>query len=369
MIIELHAIQTFAPSNLNRDDTGNPKEALFGGVRRARISSQSAKRAMRVSDLFQRAVTVPTGTRTKKLVAHLADKLEQAGIEREWAEAQLIEIAKSLYAKMDNRREQETSVLLFISEEETDAIANFLQDARSNGTEPDIKNFVKGFIKQLANRTSAPDIALFGRMLAEKPALNIDAACQMAHAISTHEVNTAEFDYFTAVDDFTPEDDSGAGMLGLVSFNSATYYRCARIDWEQLLLNLGGDVELARQTIGAFMRAFALVVPSGMKNSFLNQHAPDFLLAVARRSNDGQSLANAFEKPVQNGRSSGYAEPSIQALCVYWDQVEGAFRLGLPTIAVLNPRGYALASEELAGAAVANLDDWAEAMTTALGEG
>ena len=167
-------------------------------------------------------------------------------------------------------------------------------------------------------------------MLAEKPALNIDAACQMAHAISTHEVNTAEFDYFTAVDDLSPEEDSGAGMLGLVSFNSATYYRCARIDWEQLLKNLGGDVELAQQTVGAFMRAFALVVPSGMKNSFLNQHAPGILLAVARPSNDGQSLANAFEKPVQNGRSSGHAEPSIQALCAYWDQVEGAFRLVVP---------------------------------------
>ena len=251
---------------------------------------------MRVSDLFRHAVAVPTGARTKKLVAHLADQLEQAGIEREWAEAQLVNIAEQLYAKMDSRRGHETSVLLFISDEEQDAIANFLQDASSSGTEPNVKNFVKGFVKQLASRTSAPDIALFGRMLAEKPALNIDAACQMAHAISTHEVNTAEFDYFTAVDDFTPEADSGAGMLGLVSFNSATYYRCARIDWEQLLLNLGGDVELARQTVDAFMRAFALVVPSGMKNSFLNQHAPDFLLAVARPSNDGQSLANAFEK-------------------------------------------------------------------------
>ena len=72
---------------------------------------------------------------------------------------------------------------------------------------------------------------------------------------------------------------------------------------------------------------------------------------------------------MQHDRSSGFAEPSIQALCAYWDQVEGAFRLGLPTVAVLNPRGYALASDELAGAAVANLDDWTEAMTTALGEG
>ena len=366
MIIELHAIQSFAPSNLNRDDTGNPKEALFGGVRRARISSQSAKRAMRVHDVFKDAVEVPTGTRTKKLVKHIADKLEQVGVDRAWADEQTVVIAQDLYAKMDRRSEQETSVLLYISDDEVDAIVRFLTDAHERSTEPDIKQFSKGLVKQLANRTSAPDIALFGRMLAEKPALNIDAASQVAHAISTHEVNTAEFDYFTAVDDFTPEDTSGAGMLGLVPFNSATYYRCARIDWEQLAMNLGGDVDLARQTVGAFMRAFALVVPSGMKNSFVNQHAPDFLLAVARPDNDGQSLANAFEKAVRSKRDSGYAEPSIKALSEYWDQVEGAYRLGDPSIAALNPRGYELASEELADATVANLGEWIGVMTASL---
>lgn len=367
MIIELHAIQSFAPSNLNRDDTGNPKEALFGGVRRARISSQSAKRAMRVSSVFKGAVAVPTGTRTKKLVTHVVDKLGGDETEREWAEKQALAIATNLYAKMDRRSELETSVLLYLSDEEICEIVDLLAQARANDTEPDIKAFGKGLVKQLANRTSAPDIALFGRMLAEKPELNIDAACQMAHAISTHEVNTAEFDYFTAVDDFTPEDTSGAGMLGLVPFNSATYYRCARIDWEQLVTNLGGDTDLARQTVGAFMRAFGLVVPSGMKNSFVNQHAPDFLLAVARPDNDGQSLANAFEKPVRNGKDSGYAEPSIAAFCQYWERVEACFRLGQPTVAALNPRGCDLPSEELAGATVSNLSEWVDAMEAALG--
>jgi CRISPR system Cascade subunit CasC len=369
MIIELHAIQTFAPSNLNRDDTGNPKEALFGGVRRARISSQAAKRAMRVSDVFKDAVRVSTGIRTKKLVRHIADKMEREGFDRVWVEEQALAIAGDLFAKMDRRAEQETSVLLYISDDEIDKITQCLRDALEASTEPDIKDFNKGMVKQFANRTSAPDIALFGRMLAEKPALNVDAACQVAHAISTHEVNTAEFDYFTAVDDFTPEDTSGAGMLGLVPFNSATYYRCARIDWQQLVKNLGDDADLARQTVGAFMRAFALVVPTGMQNSFINKHQPDFLLAAARPNNDGQSLANAFEKPVRNERASGNAEPSIKALCQYWSQVEAAFRLAEPTLAVLNPREHTHCSQELADATVANLRDWIGVMTAELGEG
>lgn len=373
MIIELHAIHSFAPSNLNRDDTGNPKEALFGGVRRARISSQSAKRAMRVSDIFKNAVAVKTGTRTKRLVMHVSDMLAAEGIDAAWTEEHAAEIAKDLYAKLDSKsKTAETSVLLYISDDEVADIVRLLRDAHQAGETPDIKDFGKRFIKNFTNRTSAPDIALFGRMLAENPKLNIDAACQVAHAISTHEVNTAEFDYFTAVDDWKAdlqmEDATGAAMIGLVAFNSATYYRCARIDWKQLMDNLNGDVELAKQTVGAFMRAFALVVPSGMQNSFVNKHLPDFLLAAARPNNDGQSLANAFERPVRAEREGGFAAPSVKKMAKYWEQVESCFRLSAPTVAVLNPRGYELDSDELSQATVASLSDWAAAMTNALDE-
>lgn len=386
MIIELHAIQTFAPSNLNRDDTGNPKEALFGGVRRARISSQSAKRAMRVSPVFAQAINAPIGIRTKKLVSHVAKRLQKRNSEitDEWAMEKMIDfITKAKYDKKPDELKHdedsdelgggETRILLYISEKEIDEIAQFLQklweaECQTSGEKPDISKFTRQFVKKLKNRTSAPDIALFGRMLADNPELNIDAACQVAHAISTHEVNTAEFDYFTAVDDFSPEDTSGAGMLGLVAFNSATYYRCARIDWEQLASNLSGDIELAKQTVGAFMQAFACVAPSGMQNSFVNKHLPDFLLAVARPTNDGQSLANAFEQPVQVKQGSGYAAPSIKKLAAYWEQIESCFRLSEPTVAVLNPRGYELDSDELAQATVANLGEWAAAMTAALDE-
>lgn len=365
MIIEVHALQTFGPSNLNRDDTGNPKEALFGGVRRARISSQSAKRAMRVSSAFSDAVQVPIGTRTKLLAGRLAEGFASAGIAPEAAQTYAQAIVSELYAKLEKNSDK-TSVLVYISSEEFDLMSNTILDAHARGQQPDVKDIVKQLVKELKNRTSAPDIALFGRMLADKPELNLDAACQMAHALSTHEVNTAEFDYFTAVDDLQPDDNSGAGMLGLVAFNSATYYRCARIDWEQLVNNLHGDVELAARTVDGFMRAFALVVPSGMKNSFVNQHAPDFLLAVARPNNDGQSLVNAFEKPVRARKSSGHAEPSIEALATYWEQVDRAFRLQQPVISAMNPRQFNLPSEELAQATQPDLRSWISVIIDAL---
>ena len=284
----------------------------------------------------------------------------------ETVEELTIDFVKEIDSKLEKDK-LKTSVLFYISNEEIREVIGILSQAYQSEEAPNIKKFMSAFVKEQKERTSAPDIALFGRMLAGKPDLNIDAACQVAHALSTHEVNTAEFDYFTALDDWQPEDIAGAEMLGLVAYNSATYYRCARIDWKQLVQNLGGDDDLARQTIGAFMQAFAVVVPSAMQNSFINKHKPDFLLAAARPDNDGQSLANAFEKPVRRDhKEGGLVQPSINALCGYWDQVEGCFRLGAPTLAVLNPRGYGLSSEELASATVRNLGEWVGAMTAAL---
>lgn len=356
MIIELHAIQTFGPSNLNRDDTGNPKEGLFGGVRRARISSQCAKRAIRMSDIFENEIGVPTGTRTKALIQQLTNRLVEADMDEGEAQAAATEVMNEVFAKADKKDPKKTSVLVYISADELNLLVDYILAAREQGDFP--ANMKKDLTKHLKDRRLAPDIALFGRMLAEHPDLSVDAACQVAHALSTHAVHTAEFDYYTAVDDLTPEEESGAGMLGLVAFNSATYYRCVRIDWEQLVTNLNGDVALASQTVSGFMKAFALVVPSGMRNSFINQHAPDFLMAVVRHNNDGQSLDNAFEKPVRADRNGGHAAGSIKALSEYWEQVDRAFRLSNPVVSVMNPRGFDLASDELSEATQPNLQSW-----------
>lgn len=366
MIIELHAIQTFGPSNLNRDDTGNPKESLFGGVRRARISSQCAKRAIRTSQVFADTIGRPTGTRTKTLIAELVNRLVDVGLSEEDAQADAEQVIGEVFAKPDKKDPKKTSVLVFISPDEFDLLAEYVLEARQNGGLS--KDTKKDLIKRLKGRTLAPDVALFGRMLAEHPDLNVDAACQFAHALSTHAVHSAEFDYFTAVDDRMQDDETGAGMLGLVAYNSATYYRCVRIDWEQLVHNLNGDVDLAARTVDGFMKAFALVVPSGMANSFVNQHAPDFLMAVVRPTNDGQSLLNAFELPVPTTRQGGYAAESVQALGAYWGRVETAFRLGDPYVAVMNPHGFDLASDELAASQLPDLRSWVDATVSAVSE-
>ncbi len=339
MFIEVHFLQNFAPSNLNRDDTGNPKDAYFGGVRRARISSQAIKRAIRLEPAFAQATQVPPAVRTRWMTRRLAEKLKAAGKPQEDAEKVARAFAVAFAGKMDKNAPDRTSVLLYLGEEEYATMAQTLlerwEEALAAAPEDDqppapkaepFASMVKIWLKATKGRTSAPDVALFGRMLADKPELNLDAACQVAHALSTHRVEM-DFDFFTAVDDLLTDEEAGAGMMGVTPFNSATYYRYARIDWEQLLANLDGDRTLACRTVEGFLRAALRAIPTGKQNAFAAQNPPDFGLAVVRTDGMAWSLVNAFEKPVHPDREGGLMAPSIRALDAYWGrlaQVYGA---------------------------------------------
>jgi CRISPR system Cascade subunit CasC len=327
MFLEIHIIQSFAPSNLNRDDTNAPKDCEFGGVRRARISSQCIKRALRLHPTFAEAMKVQPGIRTRWMNRMLVQALVSAGKDPEQAKV-VSEAFATQYCKMDK---EHTSVLLYVSKDEIgqivaqlnarwDEIISSLKDGKS----PVVEAIAKELLRSLKGRTSAPDIAMFGRMMAEKPDLNIDAACQVAHAISTHRVNM-EMDFYTAADDLATSDETGAGMMGTTGFNSACFYRYARIDWQQLLSNLGGDREIACRAVEGFLRAAVAAVPTGKQNSFAAQNPPSLLLAVAREESQGWSLANAFEKPVTPDREGGLIAPSVRALDAYWAKLTRAY--------------------------------------------
>ncbi len=367
MFIEIHILQNFAPSNLNRDDTGNPKDTEFGGVRRARISSQCIKRAIRFDPVFARTTAVEPAMRTRWMNRLLKEELVKAGKDETTAQAAADSLVAQ-YCKLDNKR---TSVLLYVSKSEVEQMTRELLavwDQVVNGPENEKKRAVeqiaKNLFKNLKDRTSAPDIALFGRMLAEKPELNIDAACQVAHAVSTHRVSM-DLDFYTAVDDLTADDESGAGMMGVTGFNSACFYRYARIDWEQLVSNLAGDSALAKKTVEGFLRAAIAAIPSGKQNSFAAQNPPDFLLGVLRRDGQSWALTNAFEKPVRAEREGGYLLPSIAALDDYWGRLMNAYGGNdvRPVCLVLDhnaPLNY------LKDAVVSKREEWIEALISEL---
>ena len=365
MFVELHMIQSFSPANLNRDDTNNPKDCEFGGVRRARISSQCIKRAMRTAPIFAETTGVPIAKRTKWLInRRLLPALVDAGKPEDESVQVLEEFVPLFVSKLDakTKEDRKTAVLLYISDSEVDAIVETLLENWDHlGDDRKLKVLTRNLTKQHRGHTSAPDIALFGRMLAEKPELGLDAACQVAHAISTHRV-TMEMDFYTAVDDLNPEETAGAGMMGFVGFDSACFYRYARVDWRQLVKNLRGDTGLAGKTVEGFLRAAVTTVPSGKQNSFAANNPPSLLLAVVRQDGMGWSLANAFERPVYARRDTGLVAPSVEALDAYWGhlcQVYGTSTLKSVAALALDPD---LSLEHLGENQAEDLEEWLSAV-------
>jgi len=326
-LLEVHIIQTVAPCNLNRDDTGSPKDAMFGGYRRARISSQCQKRAVRLTfkELLQpddRAV------RTRRLVSELCERLENLGHSEEDAR-RVVEAA--LNAVGFGIKGDLTEYLLFLGKREIDQLASqihenfeFFRGQDSKGKKKaEIPEELRRSLDKVFDGGKAVDLALFGRMLADRPELGMDAACQVAHAISTHKVDR-EFDFYTAVDDLAPREETGAGMMGDIEFYSATFYRYALIDLAKLLENLQGDLDLARRGACAFLRAFVITLPSGKQNSFAAHNLPQF---VAIRAGVGgpRNLATAFERPVTVRDGKTLAGLSVERLLAEWEKFDRAY--------------------------------------------
>lgn len=342
MILELHIIQNFAPANLNRDDMNAPKDCEFGGYRRARVSSQCQKRAIR--EYFKKHDLIDKkhrAERTKRLAEAVAKRLtEEKGRDRAAADRAAEAAVTAFLPKSEKKEEHKTPYLLFLGESEVARFADLVDehfDAFSASPPPaapgaeakpakgrgrgkpkaEGPDAPEGFAKAaeaLLDGGQAADLALFGRMLADLPEKNVDAACQVAHAVSTNAIHSMEMDYYTAVDDLKPNDTAGADMIGTVEFNSACFYRYANLDLGQLAKNLK-DGGLQKKTVEAFLKAVVRAIPTGKQNTFAAHNPPSLVFAVVR---DGPpvSLANAFVRPVtvERGKPESLVEKSVAAL-------------------------------------------------------
>ena len=335
--LELHIIQNFAPSNLNRDDVGSPKECTFGGVRRARISSQALKRAMRKHQSFQESVRQAggdIGVRTRQLKNELTKKLSAEGIDDEEERNKLAKffIEEALGLKFGQQNPDNTQYLLYVGQTDIEKITAMLHDKRQTIVNAeDTKEIIKA-LKELVsskNKAYAADIALFGRMVADDKAMNVDASCQVAHSISTHQVET-EIDYFTAVDDLKAvdlEDDAGAGMIGQVELNGSCHYRYLNVDILSLRENLGFNHDLTAATVGGLIVAAARAIPTGKQNSTAAQNPPHYIKVILREDGQLWSLAGAFSNPVYVSKNSNhsYEEQSVKRLEEYFQQLTDAY--------------------------------------------
>ncbi|NUN10684.1 MAG: type I-E CRISPR-associated protein Cas7/Cse4/CasC [Ignavibacteriaceae bacterium] len=326
MLLELHLIQNFAPSCLNRDDANAPKDCEFGGTRRARISSQCIKRSVR--EEFKRRIPDQTGSRTKLAVQKLAEKLVEL-LPAKTADDinKLAKEACEIYFGKTEKNSDKLSVLVFFDDAELAELAGKTAEYASGASANSKKKSatLESVLKDLKSKPVAFDIALFGRMLAEQPGKNIDGACQVAHAISTNRVSM-EFDFFTAVDDLQAAEESGAGMMGTVGFNSSCFYRYSVVQVEKLLENLRGDKTLLMEALREYITASFTAVPTGKQNSFAAHNPPSFAFGVVRKNNMPWSLANAFEKPVRAGERMSLTAGSVEALDSYWKTLSRVYR-------------------------------------------
>ena len=325
--IQLHVLTAYPPANLNRDDTGRPKTALLGDALRLRISSQSLKRAWRTSDLFESTIgTGHLGTRTKLLGVEIYKSMLKGGAAeesaRKWARVVAGQFGKlKPDKKTDANDDLQIEQLAHVSPAERAAADALAKTCAERNSEPTADE-----LKLLTKPRAAVDIAMFGRMLADTPAFNMEAAVQVAHAITVHKA-AVEDDYFSAVDDLNKGlEDSGAGHIGERGYGAGLFYLYVCINRELLQQNLGGDADLTGQALEALLHAITQVAPTGMQNSFGSRAHASYLLAE-KGNHQPRSLVQAFLKPVKPWGERGMLALAVDALAQRrdnFDKVYGA---------------------------------------------
>lgn len=361
VFIEFHALTSHAPSNLNRDELGTPKTALFGGARRLRISSQCLKRTWRTSPYFRGELAESMlGVRTSRLPSMVREDLAREGVATEVVDG-LVALLQSIGrkeakassdeqqdaddeeasdAQEGERADEETAHLLFLSQQEIGEVKAFARAnaekltglfASSGGKKkgprrPDPKKLetMRKALELHLGETcarNAVDVALFGRFVTSSEIRTVDAAMQVAHALGTQKVEV-EYDFFSAVDDLSKE--QGAGHIGESEFAASVFYKYAVCDLALLRANLAGDDALAARALGAMAAAVARAVPKGKANGTAPQNPADYLEVVVRQDAP-ISLANAFLKPVEPTRETDVMQVSIDRLRQHADRYDAAY--------------------------------------------
>ena len=328
IFIDIHILQTVPPSCINRDDTGSPKTAQFGGVNRARVSSQSWKHAIR-RNFRENYPSYWSGDRTFLILTKVSEKIKEiddsldadllskivfynAGVEISELPKEIQNIKegpKALFFISDSQAKALAELIVEDFKQEKKDVLDNIKKYNENKNKKDKKTTKIYRYVEALSRDPSVDIALFGRMVADNYDLNKDACVQVAHSISTHEVRT-EYDYFTAEDDC--KEEPGAGHLNTNEFNSSTLYRYATIDVESL--HKYSNINTA-EAVRGFTEAFIRTMPTGKQNSYANNTYPD-LVYIAVRDDQPINLVGAFEKPIL-AKQDGYFIPSEKAFTQY----------------------------------------------------
>lgn len=355
--LQLHLLTAYPPSNPNRDDQGRPKQATVGGAPRLRLSSQSIKRALRVSPPFQHGLAGHLGQRTKLMGDMLRKYLIERGADAETARTKAEAIGK-VFGKIEAPEKKrpeavQATTLAFISPDERGFALELADKVLAGEALPTEKDLAKTVLR---SADGAVDIAMFGRMLADNPGFNREAAVQVSHAITTHRAQS-EDDYFTAVDDLkTRSDDAGGAHLGEHSFGSGVYYLYACVNCDLLVENLAGDRDLAARGLRALVQAMATATPSGKQNSHAHRPRAGHVRAEIGSATP-RDLTGAFFAPV---KGEDLLEASVTALTEMASAIDDAYGPAADYVQIMDVRarqGTLAALEEFAASALGPRDD------------
>ena len=327
IFLQFHFLTPYPPSNPNRDDQGRPKEASMGGVMRLRLSSQSIKHAVRKSTIFMTRLEGQLGERTKRIGEVIFEHLGDRGATDDKRREIALSVADA-FGKLDDARNKDGSKiqlaqLAFISPDEKRLACELAEKALAGTPLPKDKDLAKMVLR---SADGAVDIAMFGRMLADDPDFNREAAVQVGHAITTHQA-VSETDYFTAVDDLQKASaGAGAEHIGELGFGSGVYYLYVCVDCNLLIENLAGDVALARRGVEALVEALATTGPKGKQNSFANHPVASYIRA---ESGDSQprDLSGAFFAPVRDADLLGASISKLEDMA---EKIAHCYNTGAP---------------------------------------
>ena len=343
MLYEIHMLKNYPPVNLNRDESGAPKSCMFGGTTRGRVSIQCLKRSWRRSPLFSQTIGAEhLGIRTRKLPQLVAEKLAEMGVSQEYIDTVFPKI--SGFGNKDGAENKDgsyTAQIVFYAPEDIQAVAEAIYEKLKDCLSlkevkalkaKDLQEAVKG----AESRPVTLDMALFGRMVTSNAFRDVEAAMQVAHAISTNKMNM-ESDYFTAMDDLLSGEvieEKGSAMIGDTDYNSACYYIYASLDTDILMKNLKDtpDAEqLVKAAIPALIRTMALTNPSGKQNSFAGNVLPSAILVECKEEKVPVSMVNAFVRPIKPELANDYdlVKGSVQALASQVDTIQNSFGLNV----------------------------------------
>lgn len=360
-VVDVHAIQSLPPSNLNRDETGSPKTATFGNVRRARVSSQAWKAAMR--RWFKDNIDLDNpGIRTKHVPQMILEEIVSRDIDGMTDEQAVNDMKDIMNIILPKRDKSKTAV---VAEEDAETgVTTYHTDALFMVSRKQIQNVVdirydesltdkekSKAIKNALNENQAMDTSLFGRMVADAPNINVDAGAQVAHALGVTKA-VPEFDFYTAMDDESDRvDHNGSSMMGTIEFSSSVLYRYADLSLSQLLFNLGGNVPATVYAVKEFLKSFIESMPTGKQNSFAAHTLPDAIVVTIRPGRP-VSYAEAFETPIEGSSPTAKA---IDALVDYAEAQKRAYDLdevatyvvGVKEVDRLNELGDVVSASEL----------------------